>query len=305
MWSFGDLESENNYLKLWGLTQQIQINRQEPKPFVKWAGGRRQLIPKLLKYVPKSFNNYFEPFVGGGALFFELYNLGILKNKKVYLFDINEELINAYKVIRDYPNELIEKLKEFKAKHNKEFYYQIRELDRNEDYTNLDNITKAARFIYLNRTCFNGLYRVNKKGYFNVPMGNYKNPQIVNEENILAVSIALQNTIIKHYDYKEVLQYAQKNDFIYFDPPYYPLTDTSNFTSYTQDDFLEKEQTELFETFKFLANKECFVLESNSDTDFINNLYKEFTIEKVLANRAMNSNGNKRGKITEVLIRNY
>ena len=275
------------------------------KPFVKWAGGKRQLIPELLKHIPKNFNNYFEPFVGGGALFFELYNLGILKDKKVYLFDINKELINAYKVIRDYPNELIEKLKEFKAKHNKEFYYQIRELDRSEDYKNLDNITKAARFIYLNRTCFNGLYRVNKKGFFNVPMGNYKNPQIVNEENILAVSIALQNAIIKHYDYKEVLQYAQKSDFIYFDPPYYPLNETSSFTSYTQDNFLEKEQIELFDTFKTLSNKGCFVLESNSDTNFINKLYKEFTIEKVFANRAINSNGNKRGKITEVLIRNY
>ena len=174
------------------------------KPFIKWAGGKRQLIPELLKHIPKNFNNYLEPFVGGGALFFELYNLGILKNKKVYLFDINEELINAYKVIRDYPNELIEKLKEFKAKHNKEFYYQIRELDKSKGYNNLDNITKAARFIYLNKTCFNGLYRVNKKGYFNVPMGKYKNPKILDEENILAVSVAPQSVIIQNCDYKKV-----------------------------------------------------------------------------------------------------
>jgi len=288
----------------------LKLNEKEfkqtnAKPFVKWAGGKRQLIPELLKYVPKTFNNYFEPFVGGGALFFELYNLGILRNKKVYLFDINEELINTYEVIRDFPNKLIEKLKEFKSKHNKEFYYQVRELDRSENYKNIDNITKAARFIYLNRTCFNGLYRVNKKGYFNVPIGRYKNPQIVNEENILAVSKALQNAIIKHCDYKEVLNYANKNDFIYLDPPYYPLNDTANFTSYTQGEFLEKEQMELFETFKFLTKKECFVLESNSDTEFINNLYKEFKIEKVFANRAINSKGSKRGKITEVLIRNY
>ena len=277
----------------------------DAKPFVKWVGGKRQIISELLKNIPHNFNNYFEPFVGGGALFFELYNLGILKNKTFYLSDINEELINTYKVIRDYPNELIEELKEFKIKHNKEFYYQIRELDRSENYKDLDNITKAARFIYLNRTCFNGLYRVNKKGYFNVPIGSYKNPQIVNEENILAVSITLQNAIIKHCDYKEILKYVTKNDFIYFDPPYYPINKTSNFTSYTQDNFLEKEQIELFDTFKSLSNKGCFVLESNSDTDFINNLYKEFIIEKVFANRAINSNGNKRGKITEVLIRNY
>jgi len=283
----------------------IYISKSELKPFVKWAGGKRQLIPELLKYIPKNFNNYFEPFVGGGALFFELYNLGILKNKKVYLFDINGELINAYRIIRDHPNELIKKLKEFKSKHNKEFYYQIRELDRSESYKNLDNIIKAARFIYLNKTCFNGLYRVNKKGYFNVPMGKYKNPQIIDEENILAVSNALKNVIIKCCDYKEVLQYAQKGDFLYFDPPYYPLNQTANFTSYTRYDFLEKEQLELFETFKTLVNKGCFILESNSDTDFIKNLYKEFTIEKVLANRAINSKSNGRGKITEVLIRNY
>lgn len=284
---------------------QKNFKQNNAKPFVKWAGGKRQLIPELLKHIPKNFNNYFEPFIGGGALFFELYNLGILKDKKVYLFDINEELINAYKIIKDYPNELIEKLKDFKAKHNKEFYYKIRELDRNEDYTNLDNIIKAARFIYLNRTCFNGLYRVNKKGYFNVPMGKYKDPKIIDEENILAVSKALQNTIIKHCDYKEVLNYANSNDFIYFDPPYYPLNETANFTSYTQYNFLEKEQIELFETFKTLIKKDCVVLESNSDSDFIKNLYKEFRIEKVLANRAINSKGNKRGKITEVLIRSY
>jgi len=275
------------------------------KPFIKWAGGKRQLIPELLKHTPKNFNNYFEPFVGGGALFFELYNLGLLKNKKVYLFDINEELINAYKVIKNYPNELIDKLKEFKAKHNKDFYYQIRELDRNENYTNLSNIIKAARFIYLNKTCFNGLYRVNKKGYFNVPMGNYKNPQIIDEENILEVSKALKNVIIKHCNYTEVLNYAKENDFIYFDPPYYPLSDTANFTSYTQYSFLEKEQIKLFEIFKTLCDKGAFVLESNSDTEFIKNLYKSYKIEKVLANRAINSKGDKRGKITEVLIRNY
>ena len=275
------------------------------KPFVKWVGGKRQLIPELLKYIPRNFNNYFEPFVGGGALFFELYNLGILKNKKVFLFDINEELINAYKIIRDYPNELIEKLKEFKSKHNKEFYYQIRELDRTDNYKKLSNIIKAARFIYLNKTCFNGLYRVNKKGYFNVPMGKYKTPKILDENNILLVSKALQNTIIKHCDYKKVLEYAQKEDFIYFDPPYYPLTETSNFTSYTQEKFLKKEQIELFETFDILSQKGCFVLESNSDTKFINNLYNKFKIKKVFANRSINSKVNNRGKITEVLIRNY
>jgi len=274
------------------------------KPFLKWAGGKRQLLPELLKYIPKDFNNYFEPFLGGGALFFELYNLGFLENKKVYLSDINEELINTYKTIRDNPKELIIKLKEFKTNHNKEFYYKIRELDRDKNYKNLDNITKSARFIYLNKTCFNGLYRVNKKGYFNVPIGSYKNPNILDEENILAVSKALQNIIIKNFDYKEILKEVQSNDFIYLDPPYHPLNETSSFTSYTKNEFLQKEQIELFKTLKELSNK-CFVLKSNSDTDFINKLYKDFKIEKILANRAINSKATNRGKILEVLIRNY
>ena len=274
------------------------------KPFLKWAGGKRQLLPELLKYIPKDFNNYFEPFLGGGALFFELYNLGFLENKKVYLSDINEELINTYKTIRDNPKELIIKLKEFKTNHNKEFYYKIREFDRDKNYKNLDNITKSARFIYLNKTCFNGLYRVNKKGYFNVPIGSYKNPNILDEENILAVSKALQNIIIKNFDYKEILKEVQSNDFIYLDPPYHPLNETSSFTSYTKNEFLQKEQIELFKTLKELSNK-CFVLKSNSDTNFINKLYKDFKIEKILANRAINSKATNRGKILEVLIRNY
>ena len=274
------------------------------KPFLKWAGGKRQLLPELLKYIPKDFNNYFEPFLGGGALFFELYNLGFLENKKVYLSDINEELINTYKTIRDNPKELIIKLKEFKTNHNKEFYYKIRELDRDKNYKNLDNITKSARFIYLNKTCFNGLYRVNKKGYFNVPIGSYKNPNILDEENILAVSKALQNIIIKNFDYKEILKEVQSNDFIYLDPPYHPLNETSSFTSYTKNEFLQKEQIELFKTLKELSDK-CFILKSNSDTDFINKLYKDFKIEKILANRAINSKATNRGKILEVLIRNY
>ncbi|WP_457564778.1 DNA adenine methylase [Caminibacter sp.] len=277
----------------------------QAKPFVKWVGGKRQLISELLKYIPKNFNSYFEPFVGGGALFFELYNLGLLNGKDVYLFDINKELINAYEVIRDYPQKLIEKLKEFKEKHSNEFYYQIRAIDREKGYENLDNITKAARFIYLNKTCFNGLYRVNKKGYFNVPIGRYKNPKILDEENIFDVSNALKNVIIKNCDYKEVLKYAKKGDFVYFDPPYYPINDTSNFTSYAKDDFLEKEQVELFEVFKNLDEIGCFVLQSNSDTEFINRLYKDFKVEKIKAKRAINSNAKKRGEITEVLIRNY
>jgi len=274
-------------------------------PFIKWAGGKRGLISQILPYIPKNFNNYFEPFTGGGALFFALHNLGLLKNKKIYLFDKNKDLINAYIVIKNNPVKLIEILKEFKSKHSKEFYYEIRELDRNRSYKSLHPVYKAARFIYLNKTCFNGLYRVNKKGFFNVPIGRYKNPNIVDEENILNVSKALKNVEIKCCDFSEVLDYTNKGDFVYFDPPYYPLNKTSNFTSYTDSDFLEEEQIRLFNVFKNLSEKEIYVIESNSDTKFIKNLYKEYDIIKIKANRFINSNKDKRGKINELFVKNF
>ena len=272
-------------------------------PFVKWVGGKRGLISQILPFIPKKFNNYFEPFVGGGALFFSLYNLGVLKNKKVYLFDKNEELINAYNVIKNNPLELIKILKDFKQKHSKEFFYKIREWDRYENYSKISPLKKAARFIYLNKTCFNGLYRVNKKGQFNVPFGRYKDPNIVDEINILNVSKALKNVEIKCCDFSEVLNYAGACDFVYFDPPYYPLNKTSSFTSYTQDDFLENEQKRLYEVFCELDKKGSFVIESNSDTEFIKNLYNNFDIIKIKANRFINSKSEGRGKIEEILIK--
>jgi len=274
-------------------------------PFIKWAGGKRQIISELLKNIPKNFNNYFEPFLGGGALFFELYNNELLKNKQVYLSDINEQLINTYKIIQQFPYELIEELQKFEDKHCKEFYYEIRCMDRKSNFHELNDIIKAARFIYLNKTCFNGLYRVNKKGYFNVPIGNYKKPKILNKENILNVSKALQNVIILNIHYKKILKYIRKGDFIYFDPPYFPINNTSNFISYTKDSFLETEQLELFKFVQKLNNKQCFILESNSDTNFIKNLYNTFKIKEILANRTINSKITKRGRITELLIANY
>jgi len=274
-------------------------------PFIKWVGGKRGLLNQLIPLFPKKFNNYHEPFVGGGAVFFELYSMEALKNKNVYLSDINSELINAYEVVRDNPNELINLLKEYKQKHSKEFYYKIRELDRSKNFKNLPKLQRAARFIYLNKTCFNGLYRVNKKGYFNTPIGSYKNPNIVDERTILNASKALQNTIIEHKSFEEVLNIAKKGDFIYLDPPYYPLNKTSNFTSYDSNCFLEEEQIKLFEVFKKLDSKGCFVALSNSNTNFIKNLYKEYDINIVYANRFVNSKSSGRGKITEVLVRNY
>jgi len=274
------------------------------QPFIKWVGGKRGLIEQILPLFPKDFNDYYEPFVGGGAIFFELFAKGLLYNKKVILSDINGELVNTYKVIKNNPFELIDNLERFKEQHTKEFYYKIRELDRKENYNQLSNLQKATRFIYLNKTCFNGLYRVNKKGYFNTPIGSYKNPNISNRDLILNASEALQNVQIVQQSFKEIIKQAKKNDLVYFDPPYYPLNNSSNFTSYDSNCFLENEQFELFELFDKLSDMGAKVVQSNSDTKFIKDLYKNYDIKIVNANRFINSKGNGRGKITEVLIRN-
>jgi DNA adenine methylase len=285
------------------MNAEINTTYYKAQPFIKWVGGKRGLLSQILPHINKEFTNYFEPFIGGGALFFELSNLGYLKNKEVYLFDINSELVNAYNVVKNNPLELINELKKFKENHSKEFYYEIRAWDRNADFSNRTDLERATRFIYLNKTCFNGLYRVNKSNQNNVPMGAYKNPNICDEVSILNASKALQNAIILNTSYKDVLKYAKKDDLVYFDPPYYPLTDTANFTSYSEFDFLEKEQKELFEVFNELSNNSCQVLHSNSCTDFIKDLYKDYQIEEVEANRFINSKAKDRGKIFEVLIK--
>ena len=280
------------------------VTTKKYQPFIKWVGGKRGLLSQLLPLFPKKFDNYHEPFLGGGALFFELYSLGLLKDKKIYLSDVNNELINAYNVVKNNPYELIENLKCFQQKHNKEFYYQIRALDRKENFKSLSELQRATRFIYLNKTCFNGLYRVNKKGYFNTPMGSYKNPNIADVDVILSASEALQNAVIANQQFCEVIHNATKNDLVYFDPPYYPLTKTANFTSYDENSFLDDKQKELFKVFEILHNKGCYVLHSNSDTEFIKDLYQEHSIDLVQANRFINSKSSGRGKINEVLIRN-
>jgi len=273
------------------------------QPFIKWVGGKRALLEQILPLLPKKFNNYYEPFIGGGAVFFELYSNGLLKDRKIVISDINHDLINTYNVVKNNPYELISNLENYKEQHSKEFYYKTRELDRKENYNNLSNLEKATRFIYLNKTCFNGLYRVNKKGYFNTPIGSYKNPNIADRNIILNASEALQNVEILQQSFKEVVNMANKDDLVYFDPPYYPLNTTSNFTSYDSNCFLEDEQFELFEVFDRLADNGIKIVESNSDTDFIKKLYKKYDINIVNANRFINSKGNGRGKITEVLIR--
>ncbi|MFK7780359.1 MAG: DNA adenine methylase [Candidatus Gracilibacteria bacterium] len=274
------------------------------KPFIKWVGGKRGLLSQLLEKFPKKFENYHEPFLGGGAVFFELYSQGLLQDKKVYLSDINSELINTYNVVKLNPNELIENLEIYKKQHSKEFYYKVRELDRKKDFQNLSEVERATRFIYLNKTCFNGLYRVNKKGQFNTPIGSYKNPNIADRDTIFSASEALQNAIIVNKSFHNVTDNANKHDLIYFDPPYYPLTQTANFTAYDENIFLDDKQKELFDVFEKLHKKECFVLHSNSDTSFIKELYQKYKVHLVQANRFINSKSSGRGKINEVLIRN-
>jgi len=282
-----------------------QNKEDRPKPFVKWVGGKRQLLKQFRMmnlYPPERFNfekaRYFEPFVGGGAVFFDLLP------KKAFLSDLNYGLVVTYKVIKNNIDELMKSLK--KHEYEKEHFLKVRAKDPKK----LSDIEIASRFIFLNRTCFNGMYRVNSSGQFNVPFGKYSNPLICDEDNLRKVSKALQNVEIKHQDYKEVLKKARKGDFVYFDPPYFPVSKTASFTTYTNSAFLEKEQIELRDTFLELDKRGCFVMLSNSDTPFINKIYSEtksahITITKVLAGRAINSNASKRGKITEVLVTNY
>jgi len=272
-------------------------------PFLKWAGGKRTLLPELISRMPKNFNNYFEPFIGGGALFFELKKLGVLEKKEVYLFDKNSELINTYKVVQQNPKELLKLLKVYQEKHSHDFYYETRAKDREEDFKASSRVERAGRFIYLNKTCFNGLYRVNSKGFYNVPMGNYKNPTIYNPDLILACSKALQNVVIENADFSKTLDYAKKDDFVYFDPPYYPLTSTASFTAYDKDVFLDDEQRRLFKVFKELDTRNAFVMHSNSDTEFIKELYCDFEVDFVDCARFINSKSSGRGKIKEVLVR--
>jgi len=280
-----------------------RIIAEKPKPFVKWVGGKRQLLTQFRRlnlYPPEKFDiktgRYFEPFVGGGAVFFDLLP------EEGFLSDLNKELVTTYNVIKNDVDGLIKSLKKHKT--DKEYFLKIRA----QDPKNIDDLSVASRFIFLNRTCFNGMYRVNSKGGFNVPYGKYTNPLICDEDNLRKVSKALKGVEINHQDYKEVLKKARKGDFVYFDPPYYPVSKTASFTSYTAESFLDKEQIELRDTVLELNNRGCFVMLSNSDTPFINKIYSGFKgirISKVEAGRAINSNGSGRGKITEVLVTNY
>lgn len=269
-------------------------------PVLKWVGGKRQLLTEIEKHIPERISTYYEPFLGGGAVFFHL------QRNKAVVNDVNQELINLYEVIRDDVDDLVEDLK--KHKNEPEYFYKIRGLDRDkEEYKKLTNIQKASRMHYLNKTCFNGLFRVNQQGEFNTPFGRYKNPDFINERTIRAVSKYLNkaNVRFKCGDFEEAVKGARKGAFIYFDPPYDPVSDSSNFTGYDKGGFNREEQIRLKKLCDKLDSRGVKFLLSNSSTDFILELYKDYKIEIVKARRAVNSKANKRGKVDEILVRNY
>ena len=270
-------------------------SRIKAKPFIKWAGGKSQLLAQMAKYFPPKdqINRYFEPFLGGGAVFFHL------QHPKSYLSDTNKNLVELYETVKNNVEDLIKALRKHKNEHD--YFYEIRA----QKPVELSPVERAARFIYLNKTCFNGLYRENSKGEFNVPFGKYKNPAICDAEGLRSASLALKSAKISHGEFHSVLSKAKTTDFIYFDPPYQPLSKTSSFTSYTANGFGENEQRDLADTFRELADRGCFVMLSNSDTPLIRELYKDYSIYEIQASRAINSNAAGRGKITELLVVNY
>jgi DNA adenine methylase len=268
------------------------------KPIIKWVGGKRQLISEIKRYMPKSYKRYFEPFIGGGALFFEL------SPKEAFINDYNAELTNLYNIVKNSPEELMDDL----AKHinTSEYYYKIRALDRDEkSYNNLNPIQKASRFIYLNKTGFNGLYRVNKKNQCNVPYGNYKNPKYVDRKKLLSCSKLLSTTTITTGDFENIKEFIKKEDFIYLDPPYVPINETSSFTGYTHKGFDYGMQFRLKELCDYIDSIGAYFMLSNSYTKIVLYLYQDYEIKVVEAKRAINSKADGRGKVKEVLVLNY
>ncbi len=293
------------------------------RPFVKWAGGKGSLIPQLNNFYPYELKNgiierYIEPFVGGGAVLIDILQKYDIQG--VYAFDINIDLINSYNVIKNNVEELIANLKQMETEYlglgqeeRKNYFYNIRneyndyELERDEQ-----NVQRAAQFIYLNRTCFNGLYRVNKNGKFNVPVGSYKNPTICDERNLRQLSQLIQNVQFQYGDYSRSMEYVTENTFIYFDPPYRPLNVTSGFTSYTKEDFNDENQKELATFYRELNGQNAKLMLSNSnpkninvEDNFFDNIYQGFNINEIQASRMINANSNGRGKISEILVTNY
>lgn len=270
------------------------------KPLLKWPGGKSKLLSELHVRMPPRWGNYFEPFIGGGALFFSLSH-----GHQVTLGDANDALIAMYQAVRDDVEMVIFYLAEFKAKHaTVSHYYDVRKAWNDGAYRDYPAI-QAAAFIYLNKTCFNGLWRVNKVGEYNVPKGNYKNPSIYSAEQLRDAAQALDGATLQASDYRQTTVTADFEDFVYCDPPYDPHSKTSNFTAYTKNAFGKDQQLELAEHARTLRNKSVYVMLSNNDTLFIRELYADFYVHSIQAGRAINSKGDKRGKVAEVIITSY
>ncbi|MBN1119349.1 MAG: Dam family site-specific DNA-(adenine-N6)-methyltransferase [Bacteroidales bacterium] len=310
------------------MSNTVQTTKNTAKPFLKWAGGKGQLLEKFQKLYPDELKNnkvnyYYEPFAGGAAVFFDVVKK--FRIKQASLYDINEELVLAYQVVKNDVSTLLEFLLGYEQKYlpldkndRKAFYYDIRET-YNRDRFDInyrkysDNwIPRAAQVIFLNKTCFNGLFRFNNSGGFNTPAGDYMNPKICDSENLTLVSSLLKKTEIKCGSYDAVLKDVEEKSFVYFDPPYRPISKTSSFTSYSRHDFTDESQRQLAEVFKGLDKKGCFVMLSNSDPrntnpddNFFDDLYKGFNIKRIPARRSINSDAKKRGELNEIVVTNY
>lgn len=278
-----------------------QRKKAKLEPFTKWTGGKRQLLSVIKTSMPRTFNRYFEPFVGGGALLFDLAPHNAVIN------DYNFDLINCYRQIKDDPNTLIELLIEHKKNNSKEYYLNLRSADRDARIMEMTQVERAARIMYMLRVDFNGLYRVNSKNQFNVPYGRYSNPKIVNEDLILNISDYLNNSNIQIQwgDFEESVADSDGGDFVYFDPPYIPISETSSFTSYTAEDFNYLDQVRLRDTFKRLDERGVFVMLSNSDSPLVRELYQGYNIHTINVNRTNGATTKSRKQITEVIVTNY
>jgi DNA adenine methylase len=275
----------------------VKLKEDRCRPFVKWVGGKSQLLPELLRRTPRFSGRYVEPFLGGGALYFAL------KPQNSLLCDVNLELINAFQVVKSQVEELILDLAQHR--YEKEYFYQIRAIDRSPEYKNWTAVARASRLIYLNKSCFNGLYRVNSQGFFNTPFGRYTNPTILNVDNLRECSITLQGAEIKHASFLDLEDSLEADDFVYFDPPYVPLSQTANFTSYADGGFDLKMQDALYQLCVRLNQKGVRFMLSNSSADFVLERYQSFNLMRVSATRAINSKAALRGAIDEVIVTNY
>ena len=288
----------------------LKTDLKQAAPFLKWAGGKGQLLEQYTPLFPDRslVKRYFEPFVGSGAVFFHLRKQDFAG--QYFLYDVNQELIRVYHAVQDQPDDLIALLAEHRERHGHDHYYAVRNLDRDPAWlASASDVERAARMIYLNKTCFNGLWRVNNSGHFNVPMGRYKNPAILDEPRLRAASAALQGVTLDLRDFRGIVDQAGEGDFVYFDPPYVPLNQTSNFTSYAADDFKEQDQRDLADVFFALHERGCRVMLSNSDSPLVHELYdgrdRRVRVKLVKARRAINTRADRRGAINEVVVLNY